>query len=143
MVKVEVKGLRELQAKLSSLEPKVSTEVRGVVENGAKVMVRNAKRDAPVNFGVLRNEISYYPTSTGKTIGFEVVSGARYSAYVEWGTITKVSVPAELQAYALEFKGRGLRKNGGMFPRPFFFKQIPVAKSQIEKGITEIIKSIK
>jgi len=143
MITVEVKGLRELQAKIDSLQPQFKKEVEGTVERGVQLFVRNAKRDAPVNFGVLRNSISYYPTSKGEVIGFEVVSGAYYSPYMEWGTITRVNVPGELAAYASQFKGKGIRKNGGIFPRPFFFKQIPFAKAEIESGILAIIKSIK
>lgn len=37
----------------------------------------------------------------------ELVSAAAYSAYIEWGTKTKVSVPADLTDYAAQFKGRG------------------------------------
>lgn len=143
MITVEVKGLRELQAKMEKLEPEFKKEVSATVERGVQLFVRNAKRDAPVNFGFLRNSISYFPTSKGEVIGFEVVSGANYSPYMEWGTIKKVSVPAELSGYAAQFKGKGIRKNGGIFPRPFFFKQVPLAKTEIEKGILAILKSMK
>lgn len=143
MINVQVKGLRELEANLKAVDSKIKLEVKATVENGAKVFVRNAKRDAPVNFGVLRNEITYIPTSSGNKFSVQIVSGAKYSYAMEWGTITKVNVPGELQGYASRFKGKGIRKNGGIFPRPFFFKQVPVAKLNIEKGIEAIIKSIK
>lgn len=137
---IDIKGMKELQDKLANMPKQLQKEVSGVVEDGAKVFVRNAKRDAPVDFGVLRNEITYFPLGNLK---FEIVSGARYSPYLEFGTITKVRVPVELSSYAIQFKGRGIKKNGGLYPHPFFFKQIPLVKTQIEKDIKQITDSIK
>jgi hypothetical protein len=62
---------------------------------------------------------------------------------LEWGTITRVSVPDDLQAEALLYKGKGLRKTGGVYPHPFFFKQRPLAKKAIEDRITAITRDIK
>jgi hypothetical protein len=36
-----------------------------------------------------------------------VYSHAFYSAYLEWGTKSKVDVPADLQQYAQQFRGKG------------------------------------
>lgn len=124
---------------MKSLPDKIVKEVNGVIEDGAKVFVSLAKRDAPVDMGVLRNSISYAPL--GKTV-YEVVSGAYYSPYLEWGTITKVSVPGELQAYASQFRGKGLRVTGGIFPHPFFFKQMPIIKKQIEQDIKQVLETL-
>lgn len=145
VIKVEIKGLRELQAKFDSLPKQLQTEVRATVENGAKEWVRGAKRDCKaVDVGFLRNGISYAQVIASKTKSvFEVVSNAEYSPYIEWGTITKVDVPGDLTNYAIQFKGRGLRKNGGILPRPFFFKQRPLVQAKVEKGIQSILSEIK
>jgi hypothetical protein len=135
VIKVNVIGLKEIQAKLKNAPVTVKSQVSGAVTRGAQIWVRNAKRDAPVDLGVLRNLITHYPVGP---LSQEIVSGARYSAYLEWGTITKVMVPGELQVYAALFKGKGLRKNGGIFPRPYFFKQRPLAVAEIERGIKAI-----
>lgn len=130
---LNIVGLKELQTKLQGLPKEISKEVSAIVESGAKEWVRGAKRDCKaVDNGFLRAGISYAPVS--KT-GYEVVSSANYSAYVEWGTITKVDVPAELSAYAIQFKGKGIRKNGGMIPRPFFFKQRQQVKRLLEQRL--------
>lgn len=135
MISISVKGLDELQAKFKNLPKEVQKIASASLEEGARLFVRGAQRDAPVNFGVLRQGISYLKT---QELSFTVVSNAFYSPYNEWGTITRVRVPASEAAYASTFKGRGLRKTGGMFPHPFFFKQILPTKAQIEKDLQKI-----
>ena len=140
MITLNVIGLNETLAKLGQLPKEIEQEVSAVLESGAQLFVRNAKRDAPVNFGVLRNEISYFKENP---LSFNVVSGAHYSPYLEWGTITKVSVPAELADYAIQFKGKGIRKNGGIYPRPFFFRQISPTEKYLNEAIPKVLDQIK
>jgi HK97 gp10 family phage protein len=139
MVKIDIKGLDKMIADIEKMPSSFKEEVSGVLERGAQTFVRNAKRDAPVDHGALRNGISYFPNAP---LSFQVASNAFYSAYLEWGTIAHVRVPAELQAYASEFKGKGLRKTGGIYPHPFFFKQESVVREQIEKGIEAVINDL-
>jgi HK97 gp10 family phage protein len=139
MIKVEVKGLRELQAKLSKKQSSLTTEGEAVLERAAQVFVRNAKRDAPKDMGRLAQGISYMKTGA---LSFTIVSAQEYSPYVEWGTITKVKVPAGEQNYAIQFKGRGIKKNGGVHPRPFFFRQTPFAKAEAEKGLKALVGTL-
>jgi len=144
---VNIIGLDKVIAKFDKIPEQLQREIRGVVENGAKTFERNAKRDAPVNKekdgGNLRQQITYYPLVSDKTkTTFEIVSGAKYSAYLEWGTITRVQVPAELQGYAIQFKGKGLRKTGGIIPQPYFFKQTPLVKKQIEADVRQVLDSL-
>lgn len=128
MVKVNIIGLDALQKRFAQMPNNLKTQASAAVTRGAQLWVRNAKRDAPVDLGVLRNSITHY--SIGP-LTQEIVSGAKYSAYLEWGTITRVSVPGELQFYAVMFKGRGIRKSGGIYPHPYFFKQKPLAQAEI------------
>jgi HK97 gp10 family phage protein len=140
MVTIEVKGLKELQANVNKLPQRLKQETSGVLERGAQLFVRNAKRDAPVDFDFLRNLISYAKTGELK---FTLISGSKYSPYLEWGTITRVSVPTELASYAIQFKGKGIRKNGGIFPHPYFYKQQIPVKIEMEKNLEPILKDIK
>jgi hypothetical protein len=133
MIKVEVKGLRELQAKLTKEQSAVKQKAADVIFRAAQVFVSGAKRDAPKDMGQLAGGISFFPTTPN--LSMTVVSAKEYSPYVEWGTITRVKVPAGEQSYAIQFKGRGIKKNGGLHPRPFFFKQTPIAKAAAEKGL--------
>lgn len=140
MITIDVKGLKDLQANLSKLPEILKAELSGQLERGAQLFVRNAKRDAPVDFGFLRNQISYAKTSD---FSFTVVSGSKYSPYLEWGTITRVQVPVELADYAIQFKGKGIRKTGGIYPHPYFFKQQIPVKIELEKSVQAMLKDLK
>lgn len=144
--KVEIKGLRELVAKFDKMPKELQLETHRIVFDGARYWESKAKADTRriKDKGTLGQGISVKDLSDGRNkIAAEIVSNAEYSAYIEWGTITKVSVPAELGEYAMMFKGKGIRKNGGLIPRPFFFKHGPLARQRIEKGIKSILSEIK
>ena len=155
---VEIKGLRELQARFDRLPDEVQNKVRGQVQAGAMLFVRKAQRDAPRNKGkyggTLAQGITSKPELNSKTqTSFEVTSNVEYSPFMEWGTITyaaagvnwvtNLSGLADLPGYAITFKGRGIRKTGGIFPHPFFFKQTPIVKKEIEAGIKAELEGIK
>ena len=140
LLTLDLKGFNEVMSNLEKMDDNLKKEVSATLERGAQLFVRNAKRDAPVDHGVLRNGISYFQEGP---LSFTVSSNAKYSAYLEWGTIKRVSVPEELASYAIQFKGRGIRKNGGIFPHPFFFKQQGVVKQSIEQGIEALLKDLK
>lgn len=143
MITLNVIGLNETIARLEKLaNEELKKELSAILETGAQQFVRNAKRDAPVNFGVLRNEISYAKIND---LTFECVSGASYSPYMEWGTITKFQKPADMDEaeYAALFKGKGIRKTGGITPRRFFFKQTPLVEKYLNNAITDYLNRIK
>lgn len=98
-------------------------------------------KSAPVNHGRLRSGISatISPINATPIVG-EVYSPALYSPYMEWGTITKVNVPSSLQSYALQFKGRGIRKRGGVNPRPFFFIHKDGIEAELKKRLKNLFK---
>jgi hypothetical protein len=134
MIKVELKGFEELRRKLDRLAGKeFEQEVDAEVENVAKLFVEDSVESA-VSQGVfdegrLVGEIRYQKVAPMSYMG---ISGAAYSAYHEWGTITHVRVPADQQTYAATFKGRGIKKTGGIYPRPFFFVQVPKAQERLK-----------
>lgn len=101
MTGVTLKGFKEFEDKLKNLSADVLEEVDAEVEDSALLWVDLAVQAAPVDFGFLKQNISAKKATTG----WEIVSGAFYSAYMEWGTKTYVSVPPEQQAYASQFKG--------------------------------------
>lgn len=95
-----VVGLKELQDRIKNLPDKLVKRIDAELKYGAEGIAAEAKSNAPGDQGILRQEIS-----AGKldTLSYYVVSGALYSAYVEFGTRTKVSVPAELADFAAQF----------------------------------------
>lgn len=95
-------GFAEIQQKMLTASERMSKDVEGVLERNAQIIARNAKRSAPTDEGYLKGQISV--TKDGK-LAYGVVSPARYSPFIEWGTKRRAKVPAELQNYALQFKG--------------------------------------
>ena len=139
MIKIELSGYKELSRKLGKLADEFEAEVDGEVEDVAKLFVSDAVHSAQsqgiYDEGYLVGQIRHERLAP---MSFNIISGAAYSAYHEWGTITHVRVPAELQSYAAMFKGRGIKKTGGIYPRPFFFIQMPKAQARM-KDIPETV----
>lgn len=136
------------------------------LKDGAAAIASEAKQRAPGVFGFLRQGIG-----SGKTgyLEYEVYSNQMYSAYVEFGTRSKVEVPTELQAYASQFMGspgasalsakeaifkwcerKGIDKNlwypiyvnimtYGSKPHPFFFPAYYRIKPIIENRILQAV----
>lgn len=100
MTRVTIEGLPELRAKFSELADKGQKQVlRGAIAEGAKVVVKEAKRLVQVDRGDLQKAIKQSTrTSSGRTtaqrteatIGFE--KDEYYGKFVELGTS---EMPAE------------------------------------------------
>ena len=166
-VRIDVKGLKELQKKFKEIPVNVAEEVDGAMFVAATDFESRAIDAAPENHRRLINGI------TGKQLGvmdWKVVSAAEYSAYVEWGTRTRVSVPADLAQYAQQFMGpsggtaeqakvaiyewcrlKGIPQEDwwwifmkimtvGINPHPFFFIQREPVYKQLVKDCQEAIK---
>jgi hypothetical protein len=136
-VSIQVEGLDKLKKQLGNLPENVVQEVDAEMSSTANEFVNRAVIAAPVDTGFLKGEITFTRLSE---MNYEIVSGARYSAYLEWGTITRVQVPTDLVQYAAFFKGKGIRKNGGIYPHPFFFIQLPIAQAELNKNLKEVVK---
>jgi hypothetical protein len=137
-VTIEVQGLRGLQKKLGRLPQNLIHEVDAEMADVTNNYLNRAEAAAPIGpTGFLHGRLSAPKLAVMK---YEIVSPMNYSAYVEFGTITRVKVPAELTAYAAQFKGRGLRKTGGMPARPFFFPQLPIARAELNKNLKNLME---
>lgn len=107
------------------------TIIRGTCFN----IMMKAKRTAPVNFGFLRNSIGSSVLSGGMSA--EVWAGGqgagmwvKYAPYVEFGTGDLVSVPSDLTDYAIQFKGKGIRKVNNR-ARPYFFPAVKLGMKEM------------
>jgi HK97 gp10 family phage protein len=136
-VKIEVQGMDKIIKKFGSIPQNVKKEVDAEMAATANNFVNRAVTAAPVDTGFLRSKITF--ARLGE-MNYEIVSAAKYSAYLEFGTITRVKVPSELTAYAMQFKGKGVKKSGGLYPRPFFFPQLPKARAEFQESLSEIAK---
>ena len=138
-LKVSLTGFEQLKSRLAKASVEIKKEVNAELEVGAEMMRAGAINDAPFGKGgFLRGGI----VKEGFPNGWGVFSNAFYSPYIEWGTITRVVVPAYLQDFAIQFKGRGIRKNGGIFPQPYFFKQLDRFIPEIIKNVENVLKDV-
>lgn len=162
---INLSGFKEFGDKLNRLPNQLSGEVDEVVGLAAAEWELRAEQDAPVDQGHLRGQITHKKNSQ---MNWEVVSPVEYSAYLEWGTRTRVNVPADLQAYASQFRSTGqsgakkmiyawMDRVGipkdkqwfvfisimvkGIHPHPFFFKQGPLVEQQLVRDITDILNT--
>lgn len=104
-INFQIKGLTELQAKLGKMPNEVKKMADAVLRDGAANWVLLAKRDAPANYGKLKQGITFKKMANGSLIGYTVTSNSNYSAFMEWGTKGKAVIPADQSEYAAEFKG--------------------------------------
>lgn len=138
----KMEGLDKLQKKLDRLPKTLVTEIQGEVRESAEKIARQAKETVSAiaaDKGNLMRSISAKPIGP---ISFEVVAQARYAPYVEFGTGTLVKVPAGLEDYAIQFKGRGV-KEVNLPARPFLFNNYLRERPEIIKRLKVIIGDLK
>ena len=97
----------------------------------------NAKSFAAVRHSAMKNSI--HPFSKGLT--GEVVVGAEYGPYVEFGTGAGVIVPAELREYALQFKGAGIRKVNTR-AQPYLYPAFFLNRDKLIRQCDKILRSV-
>jgi len=96
-------GLPNLMKRLKTIEDNLTKGVAQEISASSLKIERDAKRNAPVNFGTLRRSIHAESSVNGLT--GRVIVDASYAPYVEFGTGGKVSVPSGYESFALQFKG--------------------------------------
>ena len=137
---VKLEGFNEFKDKLNNASKKTLVNAHALVTDLAYKWQELAVKSVPVNHGRLKNGISAKGSTNlnSTTPSAEVYSYINYSPFMEWGTIERVKVPSYLQNYAMQFKGRGLRKRGGVFPRPFFFIHQAAIEAELKQRLKEV-----
>jgi hypothetical protein len=105
-VRLEVKGLNRIVKKFDHLAQYVVEEADPVFALHANEYVNLSVSSAPRDQGLLIQEISSYKEEGD--LSYTVVSGAEWSAFIEWGTRSRVQIPADLVAYAAQFKSKSV-----------------------------------
>ncbi len=138
------KALSEIDKYTADVREEVGLEM---IELGNAIETQ-AKGACPVNYGNLRESIKVL-RGEGEGAGANNLTAniavlANYAAYVEFGTGTDVSVPEfiegleDLPEYAMQFKGKGVRKIN--FPaRPFFFPAVQQQAQELIPRLKEIL----
>jgi hypothetical protein len=97
-----------------------------------------AKTAAPANVGGLRQGIS---ATKNAPLSYQVAVNVHYAPYVEFGTGVLVDVPAGLEAYAIQFKGKGIRQVN-LPARPFLFPAVRLEAPELKKRLQEALKNL-
>lgn len=136
----KINGLAALQNKLKNLSGNIKSEAIEDIQDAADAIVIKAGNAAPVDLGVLKQNIGNEPKNGG--LDYIVFANAEYAPYVEFGTGTEINIPSGLSDYAKQFKGEG-KKQVNLPARPFFFpayfeeraKLIKKLKATISKNL--------
>jgi HK97 gp10 family phage protein len=137
----------KLSSVLKSLK-KFGDEAEKLIEDTtiavASEIEADAKRLAPVNKqknanpGNLRQMIF---TQKVDKLNYEIVAGAPYSAYMEFGTGGLVNVPEEMKDIAIQFKGNGV-KQVNIAPRPFLYPAFIKGRVQYVDDLTDVLNDL-
>jgi len=100
---MEIKGLSETISKLREAGKDIEKRINAETEAIAFQIEEDAKKLAPKNFGKLAQSISH---SKVEESHYKVTVNEYYGAFLEFGTGTKVNVPAEFADMAKSFKGQ-------------------------------------
>jgi len=141
-IKINQSDLAQLKKKLDNLRTFDKTTLSNELGKTGADISRIATKAAPSDYGTLRQSIRYQ--KQGKTV--EVIAGAKYAPYVEFGTGAFVTFDDMLElgipkSYAEQFKGS---KPGYMKPQPFFFGSARIGLKKLLTRLNgEIKKAIK
>lgn len=141
-VSFKIEGLDALIKRIGKLAPEIAKEVAMEVNASALAIQSKARRDVVVDNSTLRSSIQLKEINRGDKIMYTVGSRLKYAPYVEFGTGGTVNVPAGYEDFAIQFKGKGIRKIN-LRPRPYL---IPAFESEIpilRKNIQNVIKNVK
>jgi HK97 gp10 family phage protein len=144
-ISFRIEGLDALIKRIGKLAPEIAKEVAMEVNASALAIQSKARRSVASNStdkGRLVGSIQLKEVNTGDKVIYTVGSRLKYAPYVEFGTGGTVNVPAGYEDFAIQFKGKGIRKVN-LRPRPYL---IPAFESEIpilRKNIQNVIKNVK
>lgn len=103
---ITISGFTEFGDKMNTLAATFPRELDDIAGLAAATWQQGAVLQSPKDQGKL-DKITSYRVSDGI---WEISTGAgiSYAPYMEWGTKSHVSVPAELSGYASQFQGGSL-----------------------------------
>lgn len=130
-----LKGLKSTLDSLKKFGKEADKSVELITLAVANEIELDAKSLAPVDMGFLRNQIHTQEVNSKQ---YKIIAGAKYSAYMEFGTGGLVNVPDELKELAIQFKGKGVRKIN-LTPQPFLY---PAWKKGQKEYVKELNKEL-
>lgn len=101
-----INGIDKLKERLKAMDQKVKDALAMELRESAMKIQKEAKRNAPVDMGTLRNSIYMDYDYQKNKLTYSIGASASYAPYIEFGTGGSVKVPAKYSSYALTFKGK-------------------------------------
>ena len=144
-VSFKIEGLDALIKKLGKLPIEIEKEVAEEVNASALAIQSKAKKSVAANStdnGTLLGSIQLVSVLKDKRILYTVGSRLKYAPYVEFGTGGTVNVPAGYEDFAIQFKGKGIRKVN-LRPRPYLIPAFESEMPILRKNIQNVIKNVK
>ena len=169
MGSVTIKGLNSTIAELKAFGEKAEKLINAETQAIAFQIEADAKKLAPKNFGKLAQSISHLEV---KPALYKVTVNELYGVYLEFGTGSKVNVPAEFADMANTFKGKkqGTFKQGleaikvwckakgipeeaaylifakilgaGVNPQPFLYPAWTKGRKDYQNNLERLLKSL-
>lgn len=132
-VSVQIKGLSTASKRLQSIPRKCLKEVANGVNQAAAVVNAGAKRNCPVDTGILRSTIHAEPAKAdGDSVVATVGTSLEYAPYVEFGTGSRGGYPYETDI-PLSYK----KDWPGQAAQPFLGKSLHENKPTVHKIIQD------
>jgi hypothetical protein len=144
-VSFKIEGLDALIKRLGKLPIEIEKEVAEEVNASALAIQSKAKKSVAANStdnGTLLGSIQLVSVLKDKRILYTVGSRLKYAPYVEFGTGGTVNVPAGYEDFAIQFKGKGIRKIN-LRPRPYLIPAFESEMPILRKNIQNVIKNVK
>jgi hypothetical protein len=138
LITIDFSELSGVLKSISELPNDLAIEVDAELEEGARQFTGLVKLKAPGDTGRLRGSANYAPT--GRKMSYESFVQTNYAAYQEWGTIQYVSVPPELRDIAIKYKGKGIKKTGGVKPKHYFFSNMALVIPSVIQNINNVVE---
>ena len=135
---VNLSGLKDVEGKLNKLSL-IMTDVSNEINASALKIYTDAKREVKVDNSTLRSSIAINPDSKG-SLTYSVEARAKYAPYVEFGTGGLVDVPAGYDDFAIQFKGKGIRKVN-LRARPFLIPAFEQEKPKLIKRLKDLLNA--
>ena len=132
----EIKNINSVIANLRKYGKEAEQMIDGITEQSARNIEKDAKSFAPANFGKLGQSINAFKENKDKWV---IRANAPYAAYVEFGTGGLVSVPTELKAIAITWKGKGIKKIN-LRPRPYLYPAYLKGKKEYLEKLQKALK---
>ena len=132
-ISVRIKGVESASKRLHKLPASCLNEVANGVNKAASVVNAGAKRNCPVDTGLLRESIHAQPAQTkGSDVSATVGTSVEYAPYVEFGTGNRGGYPYKTNM-ALSYR----KDWPGQAAQPFLGRSLNENKATVEKIIQD------